>query len=265
MNTILTTAATVGGMGIACGTALAMAARFLAVTEDPRIEQATDILPGANCGGCGFAGCADYAKAVVLDGADITLCAPGSGDTVKNLSALLGVEATTFERKVALVLCDGTIENAHRKSLYNGIADCTAAASVNGGDKACAYGCLGYGSCLQVCPSNAIELVDGIARVHPDLCIGCTACVRICPRKLIKMVPESKNIHVLCNSKAKGPITKKACKVGCIGCRACTKVVEDEAITMDGFLAIVDYDKEINDTAAVEKCPANCIKERKLT
>ena len=251
-------------MGLVCGFALALAAKFLAVKEDPRVEQATEILPGANCGGCGYAGCGEFARAMVEDGADITLCAPGGAETLTNLAAFFGVAAEATEPKVALVLCNGTRDKAAQKYQYNGIADCAAAHAIGGGDKQCAYGCLGYGSCSRACPTGAIELTDGIAVVHPDLCIGCSACVRTCPRELIQMVPESSTIHVLCSSHDKGPAVKKACSVGCIGCTACTKVADNESISMDRFLAVVDYEKTLTSEAVIDKCPMSTIVKRSM-
>jgi Na+-translocating ferredoxin:NAD+ oxidoreductase RNF subunit RnfB len=264
MNPTLLTAITIGGMGAVCGTALAMAAKFLAVHEDPRVESAIDMMPGANCGGCGFAGCSEYARAVALDGAEITLCAPGGAVLVSDLSKLMGVEASAAEKKVAVVMCGGNAENAPRKSTYNGVADCSAAATVGAGDKICQHGCLGYASCSRACPVDAIEISNGLATVHADLCIGCSKCVRTCPRHLIKMVPASRSIHVLCSSKDKGPVVKKACSVGCIGCTICTKLAENESIKMQGFLAIVDYEKDLENEAVIEKCPGKCIVKQSL-
>jgi len=256
------TTVTIAGMGLLCGAALALAARFLGVHEDPRIEQITELLPGANCGGCGYAGCADYARAIVLEGAAINLCAPSGEDMLRKLADLLGVQAEAQEKKVAIVLCGGSDAQAGRSFLYNGVADCAAAHAVAGGDKLCRYGCLGYGSCVRACPVGAIELRDRLAVVHPELCIGCGACVRACPRGLIQLVPVSRHIHVLCSSKDKGPAVKKACKVGCIGCTMCVKLAANDAIRMDGALAVVDYSKELDNDKVVEKCPTNCIVKR---
>lgn len=260
MSPVLVTGLTVGGAGLVCGGLLALAARFLAVHEDPRIEELSEILPGANCGGCGLAGCADYARAIIVDNAEINLCAPGGQEILDQLAAFLGREADAAEKKVAIVLCAGDHEQAPRKFDYNGVADCRAAHAVAGGDKQCPYGCLGYGSCARACPVGAIEMTaGGIARVHKDTCIGCGACVRTCPRNLVRMVPAARTIHVMCRSKDKGPLVKKACAVGCIGCTVCTKLAPDEAIAMEGFLAVVNYDIELDDEKVIEKCPAKCI------
>lgn len=258
---MMTAAIAIGGMGLVCGGALALAARYLAVHEDPRIEKVGDILPGANCGGCGFAGCADYARAIVVEDAAINLCAPGGQAVLDQLAHFMGKDATAGERNVALVLCRGDQERAPRKYEYNGVADCAAVHAVAGGDKRCAYGCLGYGSCVRACPVGAIELKKGLAVVHPDLCIGCGACVRTCPRMLIQMVPAARHLHVMCSSHDKGPAVKKACSVGCIGCSICVKMTagDDAPISMDNFLAVVDYTKPIEQCAIVEKCPGKCI------
>lgn len=255
---ILITAVTIGVIGLVCGIILSVSAKFLAVHEDPRIGEIDELLPGANCGGCGYAGCADYAKAIIIDGAAINLCAPGGADTLEALGKCTGQEAVAGEKMVAVVMCGGDNTKAPRKFQYNGIIDCAAAAAVGGGDKICSYGCLGYGSCLRVCPVSAIELVNDIAVVHPELCISCGACVSACPRDIISMVPATASIHVLCNSKDKGPVVKKACEVGCIGCRMCVKL-GGETFVMDGFLASRDYSIEVADEVIVEKCPGKCI------
>jgi electron transport complex protein RnfB len=256
---ILYATASVGAIGLICGGALAAAARFLAVKEDPRITHAEDCLPGANCGGCGYAGCGEYAKAVINGDADITLCAPGGETTLHALAKLMGLEASAKERKVARVHCGGSVSKAERRHHYNGVADCKAAAAVAGGDKACSYGCLGYASCVNVCPADAIAIEDGVAIVNADLCIGCGKCTRECPRSIISMVPASATVHVLCSSKDKGPIVKKACKVGCIGCRLCAKF-GGEAFSIDSFLASRNYEIDVTDTdTVVAKCPGKCI------
>lgn len=255
---VLITSGTIGGVGLACGSALALAARFLAVKEDPKVAGLTAMLPGVNCGGCGFAGCADYAKAIASGEAPINLCAPGGEEVLQRLAAATGQQADAGERQVAMVMCGGDEFKAMHKHIYNGVADCSAAAMVAGGDMLCSYGCLGYGSCAFACPVGAIEIKDNLAIVHPDLCIGCKACVKACPRSIIRMIPANRAIHVRCSSKDKGPVARKACEVACIGCRLCVKLGGD-AFAMDGFLAVRNYAVPAVNETVVEKCPGKCI------
>jgi len=249
--------------GIGCGAILAIAARVFAVEEDPRLAEICAILPNGNCGGCGWAGCGEYAKAILFDKAELNLCTVGGTETAQKLAKYMGVTVEVAEKKAAIVLCRGNAGNAPRRFLYNGVADCAAANAVDGGDKICRYGCLGYGSCARACPVNAISMDGNLAMVHPELCISCGKCVKTCPRKLIKLVPESRHLHVFCSSLDKGPIVKKACKVGCIACTLCTKLAPDSAIAMNGALAVVDYAKPITKEAEtlVQKCPGHCIQQ----
>ncbi|MFO7937392.1 MAG: RnfABCDGE type electron transport complex subunit B [Kiritimatiellia bacterium] len=258
-NIILQSFLWIGLLGLIIGTALAIAAKYLAVKEDPRIAEVHELLPGANCGACGYAGCADFARAVVMDGEDISLCSPGGAEGAAAIAKLMGVGAGTVEKKLAIVLCCGDDEKAKRRFVYNGLNDCAAAHATAGGDKACVYGCLGYGSCARVCPVNAIRIEKGIAVVNRELCIGCGKCVAACPRNLIKMVPASARIHVLCSSMDKGTEVKRVCSTGCIGCQLCTKFGDEGAFKMDGFLAKVDYSIPVTKEEVVEKCPSKCI------
>jgi len=260
MDLITTSTLCVGGIGLVSAAALALAEKHWSVPQDPRIDKVTEMLPGANCGGCGYAGCADYARAIVADNVACNLCAPGGTACAQEIAAFLGRAAAEVERRVAIVLCCGDDTEALRRSAYNGIVDCASAQATAGGDKACTYGCLGYGSCARVCPVNAIRIENGIAKVDKALCIACGKCVAACPRKLIKLVPAAAEIHVLCSSKDKGSAVKKVCGTGCIGCRMCTKLADD-AISMDGFLAVVDYAKPLTNEETVAKCPAHCIRK----
>jgi electron transport complex protein RnfB len=170
------------------------------------------------------------------------------------------VEAS--EPLMAVIHCSGDLDDAKRHFAYNGITDCIAAQALNGGDKQCPYGCLGYGSCARVCPTGAIVVENGLARVIREKCIACGACVKVCPRGLINLVPTSHSMHVLCNSKDRGPAVKKYCSTGCIGCRICNRLDETGSFGMDGFLAVVDYSKgPPTNKQIIEKCPAHCIHE----
>ena len=260
MGLVTTSTLCIGGIGMASAVALAVAEKYLSQPKDPRIGTVADLLPGINCGGCGYAGCADYAKAIVEGNAACNLCAPGGSACASAIASFLGCAVADIEARAALVLCCGSDAEAVRHTAYNGITDCAAAQATAGGDKGCSYGCLGYGSCVRACPDNAITVADGIAKVDRLRCIACGKCVAACPRKLIKLVPAAAQIHVLCSSKDKGPAVKKVCGTGCIGCRICTKLAGG-AINMDGFLAVVDYTKPLTHEETVAQCPGRCIRK----
>lgn len=254
----------IAGVGLFSAVALAIADRYLSVQEDPRIGMITAELPGANCGGCGFAGCDGYARALVAGTAPNGACAAGGKTCVERIAKILGVDAVATEKRVAIVKCCGTRSETIRIGDYNGICDCNVAASTAGGDKGCSYGCLGYGACANICPNNAISVVDGLAKVDKRLCIGCGKCVKICPRHIIELVPFSANIHVLCANPDKGPQLRKVCGVGCIGCHLCEKNSggkEANHFIFQGFLAKVNYDNPPTDAQIVAKCPAKCMIE----
>jgi len=256
---MITSILVVSGIGLVCGVALALGARYLSVEENPLIGTVTELLLGANCGACGYAGCGGYAQAIVAGEAPPNRCPSCTPEALAQISAALGIDPIeAAAREVALVLCRGDDEQAQKRFVYDGITDCAAAAAVGGGDKACRYGCLGYGTCLRACPAGAIEMVNGVARVHPELCISCRKCVAACPRGIIRMVPESRRIHVFCSSKDPGAEVRKVCKVGCIGCRICTRLAAG-AITMDGALAVVNYERLLDNEEVVAKCPGKCI------
>lgn len=257
---IVGTASVVGGIGLVCGGVLAWIASKFGVEEDEKLLTVADALPGANCGGCGFAGCADYAKAIVEREAALNLCPPGGSEVAEKLGAIMGRSAEAVEPRVAVIRCLGDLEKSKRHYAYNGVIDCIAAQALNGGDKSCPYGCLGYGSCARVCPTNAIVIENGLAKVIRERCIACGACVKVCPRMLITLAPQSHTMHVLCASKDRGPAVKKYCTTGCIGCRICTKLDDQGAFVMNGFLAVVDYSKPpATNPQLIEKCPGHCI------
>ena len=262
MGAEMMAAGLVGGIGVFCAVVLGIASRYFAVFEDPRIETLTNLLPGANCGSCGLAGCSEYARAIVMKGAALDMCKPGGRETALNLGAAMGVEVALREREVAMVMCGGGDAEASRMFRYNGIADCTAAALISGGDKTCRFGCLGLGTCARVCPARAIEILPGrLALVHPELCVGCGLCVKACPKGLIRLVPESRSLHVLCSSRDKGAAVRKYCKTGCIACGICAKLA-DGAIRIDENLAVVDYAKAFENDEVVRKCPQHTIVRR---
>jgi electron transport complex protein RnfB len=254
INAILTLAI----IGLLSGLGLGLAARAFALKVDPRVEEIDAALPQFNCGACGYAGCADYAKAIVV-GKEANLCAPGGPKVAARIAGIMGQEVGAQEKLVAFVLCAGSNSLATKKYHYNGVSDCISANLVSGGDKACTYGCLGLGTCAHVCPTGAIIIEDGLARVVAELCIACRKCVQACPKKIIHMVPASRAVHVVCSSQDKGPVVRKVCKVGCIACKRCIKAVDNEQIKMNENLAVVDYSKPLLSREPVETCPTGSI------
>ena len=264
MSPILVAVLVIAAIGATAALALAIADKYLSVREDPRIGLVTAALPGANCGGCGFAGCSAYARALVEGTATPGACTAADAACTDGISKILGVAAQATERRVALVLCCGTRSEAIRIGDYNGICDCASAHATAGGDKGCRFGCLGYGACVNVCPKGAIRVEDGLAVVDKRLCIGCGKCVAVCPRKLIRLVPAKAMIHVLCNNPLRGPDVIKVCGVGCMGCHLCEKSSggkEAGHFVFDRFLARVNYENPPVDAQVVAKCPRKCIRE----
>ena len=246
-------------LGCAGGAILVLASKFMAVYEDPRIALVTDALAGANCGGCGYAGCADYAKAIVENGAPITKCAPGGAACAEAISGIMGVEAASGPALKANVLCNGNSDNCGTRYEYQGVQTCAAAAAVAGGPSACPYGCLGLGDCTRACQFDAIHVVNGVAIVDRDKCTGCSACTAVCPHHVIEMKPQDTQPAVKCSNKDRGAAVMKACKVGCIACGLCARNCPSEAITVVNNVAVVDYAKCTGCGTCVGKCPKKAI------
>lgn len=250
-----------GSIGLVAAVALGFAAKKFAVEVDPRELAALEVLPGANCGACGFPGCAGYAKALVAGTIDLNQCPPGGTDVVVKLAHILGVEASAAAREIAVVLCQGDNRKAQLKYQYLGLEDCTAAQRIAGGPKTCPGGCLGLASCQRACPFDAIEMTaDGLAVISREKCTGCRKCVAVCPRSVIRMTPYESAIHVLCNSHDKGALIRKYCQIGCIGCNICKKTVPD-AYKIENFLAEVVYEHDVEAVEAISKCPTKCIRD----
>lgn len=260
-----------GGLGLVFGLVLAAASKVFYVETDPRLDQLNECLPGANCGGCGFAGCGAYAEAVLKGEAPVGKCASGGNEAAKAMAAIMGVEAGEVTRKVALVRCSGArtydaegnlTKGAKMKAHYEGFHDCLAASRVGGsGPLSCKFGCLGYGSCTKVCKYGAISVKNGVAVVDEDLCVGCMACAQVCPRKIITAVEPSQNVIIACNSLAKGAVTNRACTIGCIGCGKCMKNCPSGAITITNNLAQIDSSKCTNCGECAKVCPKGLIKD----
>ena len=257
---ILVAAAIVGGTGLFIGLFLGFAGTKFAVEVDEREEAITGVLPGNNCGGCGYAGCSGLAAAIVKGEAEISGCPVGGAPVAAKIGEIMGIEAGATVRKTAFVKCAGTCDKAKQDYEYHGIHDCVMVNMMqNGGPKACNYGCLGEGTCVKACPFDAIHIVDGVAVVDKEACKACGKCVAACPKKLIELVPYDQKHLVQCSSQDKGKDVMKACSVGCIGCRMCAKVCEHDAVTVENNIAHIDPEKCTNCGACAAKCPKKII------
>ncbi len=251
--------AVVGATGLLFGIGLSIASRKLAVPVDRRIEQILGLLPGANCGACGYPGCSAFAKAVAEGKAKPGGCVPGGGKVAADVAEVMGVEAGTADPVMAVVHCKGGTAEATRRGVYTGIADCNAAVLAGNGDKVCQEGCLGLGSCVAVCPFDAIHVNEnGVAVVDEAKCTGCGACVAACPRRIISLVPRDHRIFLACSNHERGAKVKKYCTVGCTACTLCVKATPSGAITMQNNLPQLDYSTGETYIVAAHKCPSKC-------
>lgn len=260
MNTMISAVVVLGVLGIIFGAILAVASKVFAVEKDPREEAIAECLPGANCGGCGYPGCSGYAAAVVKGLAPADACAAGGAECAAKIGEIMGVTVDTSTKKMAVVHCSGGGCDKRRYD-YVGLSSCLAISRVSSGPLQCSFGCLGGGDCVDACKFDAIAIVDGVAKVSSK-CVACGACVAACPKNIISIVSmKSKKLTVVaCSSKDKGPITKKACDDGCIGCKLCVKSCPKEgAITVENFLATINYDICIGCGKCSRACPRKLI------
>ena len=251
-----------GGLGCVFGIGLALASRIFHIKQNPLKLQIMDMLPKANCGACGFAGCEAYADWLVSDQkASVEKCTVGGFETARDIGRLFGKEVAATGKKTAVIICSGG-ENCTDRFSYKGVNTCKAANQVFGGQKSCLYGCLGFGDCVKVCPFNAITL-DGPGKVpviDPAKCTACGLCVTACPKKIIELIDEKFNVVISCKSRDKGAVVRKICKVGCIGCGLCVKNCPVNDIVMENNLARIKYENCNNCGICIEKCPTKSIK-----
>ncbi|MBD3371998.1 MAG: RnfABCDGE type electron transport complex subunit B [Candidatus Coatesbacteria bacterium] len=255
-----------GGLGLLFGLALAVVAKKFAVEVDPKVEEILDLLPGANCGGCGYPGCAGYAEAVASGEAPVTGCAPGGPELAEQIGKVLGVSVENAVRKVAVVRCRGDKEHARDAFTYYGVPRCSAAQRLDDGPKACVYGCLGFGDCVEACKFDALVMgSDGLPVVIEDNCTACGACVTACPRDIIALIPYDEPVFLGCVNRDRGKAVKEVCSVGCIGCSLCSreKGNPNGGIKMDGALPVLDFDHEDHDFSdPLRACPMSCFVRR---
>ena len=265
MTFILTAVLVLGGTGLVLGLVLYVVSRKFKVEEDPRVAVITAMLPSANCGGCGFPGCAAFAEACVKsESMDGLKCAACKKNVMREIAAIAGHAIDPGVEKVAVVKCNGSCANREKTGIYDGAKSCAAAALMNGGPTGCFYGCLGCGDCVKACRFDAIHMdpETGLPVVNFDICTACGACAKACPRNIIELRNKNKmdrRVYVSCVNKDKGPVAKKACAMACIGCGKCVKACQFDAITLENNLAYIDFDKCRSCRKCVDECPQHCI------
>lgn len=250
----------VGVIGIIIGIFLGVAAKKLEVKVDEKEQAVRELLPGNNCGACGYPGCDNLAQAIAGGKAAANACPVANSKIYGQIAEVMGTQVEETDKKVAFVKCAGTCDKTKVKYNYYGIMDCKKAAFTPGkGPKQCGYGCMGFGSCVKVCQFDAIHVTDGVAVVDKEKCTSCGLCIKECPNNLIELVPYDTNHFVSCNSRDKGKDVKAACSIGCIGCMLCVKVCEFDAVKVENNLAHIDYDKCTNCGKCALKCPTKVI------
>ncbi len=227
-------------IGLVAGVGLSFASKYMAVPVDERVEKLTEVLPGANCGACGYSGCEGYAAAIASGEAEPNKCAPGGAAAAAAIAEIMGVEVST-EKRIAYIACKGNSEITKIKYEYSGKQSCAAASLLHAGPLECQFGCIGYGDCAAACPFGAISVKDGKPIVCEELCVGCGVCMKACPKGLISVVPVGRTVSVGCSNKDKGAKVVKCCAVSCIACKLCEKACESGAIKVVDNLVTVHY------------------------
>ncbi len=265
--TLVSTIAVLSILGLVLAVVLYFVAQKFKVEEDPRIDDVQMVLPGANCGGCGYAGCRAFAESCVKnDTMDTLFCPVGGAETMGKIAAYLGKVAPEKEPMVAVVRCAGACDKRERVNIYDGAPSCAVSATLYSGDTGCSYGCLGCGDCVRACNFGAMKMNEttGLPVVDEAKCTACNACVKACPNKIIelrKTGPKGRRVFVSCVNKDKGAVAKKACSVSCIACTKCQKVCPFEAITIENNLAYIDFEKCRLCRKCVPECPTGAILE----
>lgn len=266
-TTLIFVVATLSILGVISALILFFIAQKFKVIEDPRIDMISEILPAANCGGCGYAGCRNFAESIVKnESLDNMFCPVGGNDLLKLIGPIIGKDAVEKDPLIAVLRCNGTLVHAPIKTSYEGISSCFFMHSLHSGDNGCPHGCLSGGDCVEACTFGAMfmDSETGLPVIVHDKCVACGACVKACPRKIIELRPKGKKdrrIFVSCVNKEKGAIAKKNCEVACIGCGKCVKECKFEAISMENNLAYIHAEKCTLCRKCVAVCPTNAIWE----
>jgi Na+-translocating ferredoxin:NAD+ oxidoreductase RNF subunit RnfB len=267
VNEIIYAFIALGSVALLFATLIFFVDKKFKVVEDPRIDEIQEILPGANCGGCGYPGCRGFAEAIVkTNDFDKLFCPVGGNEIAKKAASIMGVEVKEKLPQIAVVRCNGSITNAPKKSIYEGATSCAFANYLYAGESGCPNGCLGLGDCVVSCTFDAILINpnSGLPEVIEEKCTSCGACIKACPRNIIELRnkgPKNKRIYVNCINKEKGAIARKNCNVACIGCGKCVKICPHEAITLNDNLAYINYEKCKLCRKCVTECPTSAIVE----
>ena len=251
-----------GVLGLIFGVGLAVASKKLAVAENPKLEEVQHLLPGSNCGACGNPGCFGFAENLISGKSQVEGCRVCSDESREQIAAVLGLALVKQNKKIATLHCNGGLK-VKDKYLYNGVNDCIAANLVLGGQKACVFACLGFGTCVKACPFGAISMsIEALPVVDKVKCRSCNKCVLACPKKLFSLVAVNNTVYVACSSHDLGKEVKHVCPVGCIACKLCEKACKFDAIHVIDNLAVIDYHKCTSCQDCVKVCPAKTIKVR---
>ncbi|HOO89242.1 MAG TPA: RnfABCDGE type electron transport complex subunit B [Syntrophales bacterium] len=260
LNSIFIPVITLTVTALVLGISIVLVSKKFHVDEDPLVEAVVKLLPGANCGACGQAGCSQFAVTLVATRDPNLACPALSADGTEQIGAILGMELSGMKPVICTVKCQGTTAVAKQTAEYHGIMDCWAAKQAFHGTKVCPYACLGLGSCLSACTYDAMRIVDGIVEIIEENCVGCGLCIKECPVNVLELQEKKPNRYlVACRSTDKGAATKKYCEVGCIGCKKCEKACPAEAITVDNFCAVIDQSICTSCGACIEACPTHAI------
>ncbi len=258
MKTIIFTIIVALSLGFLLGLLLGLFKKIFAVKTDPRVDEVRDALPGANCGGCGYAGCDSFALAVVKGEAPVNGCVAGGAGCASAISKIMGVESGDEKKKIAFLACAGTKDCAKTKAEYVGVKTCAAAQLTMNGTKACAFGCIGFGDCVNACPFGAIKMgSQGIPVIDESICVGCGKCAKACPKHLFKKIDaDLKGAIAVCSNRSDNkPQIRKDCTAGCFKCGMCVKKCPEGAITLVNGLPEVDYSK----CTACGECAKACV------
>lgn len=259
LESIMLPVGIVAVIGLIAGLILSIASKIFAVEVDETAVKVREVLPGANCGACGCAGCDEYAAKLAKGEAEPNLCTVGGAAVAAQIGAILGVEVGAIEAKRAVVKCRGHLGTSDYIMDYQGRESCAVAKMYYGGRTSCNFACLGYGDCVKACPYDAIDIVNDIAHVNDNLCVGCGACTKVCPQNILELIPLAQRTYVACSSKENALGTRKVCTNGCIGCKKCERNCEFGAITVTDNVAHIDPEKCTNCGKCAEGCPTHCI------